>query len=277
MPIIHVSDLSDARLDPYVRLTERQMRSALDPSQAQIVIESPFALEVALREGLEPLSFLFDERHVEKVSPLLEQVSDDVPVFLAPRELMSELVGFKVTRGVMGAFRRPAPVSLDDVLAGARRVAVLESLVDVTNVGAIFRSAAALGIDAVLLDPHCADPLSRRSVRVSMATVLQVPWAVLPEVGEGAWPTGAIELLHDKGFHVAAMALVDGATSLDAPELAEHERLALVFGGEGWGISEGALAAVDEAVIIPMAHGVDSLNVGASAAVAFWQLRVPSR
>ena len=272
MPTIHVTDLADERLDVYARLTDHQLRNALEPEQAVMVVESPFAREVALREGYEPLSLLLDERHAESILPLAETVDPSVPVFLAPREVMSELVGFKVTRGVMGAFRRPRPRSVDEVLEAARRVAVLEGLVDVSNVGAIFRSAAALGVDAVLLDPRCADPLARRALRVSMGTVLQVPWAVFPERGEVAWPVGALSQLHDRGFHVAAMALVDGATPLDRPQLAMHERLALVFGSEGWGISNKALEACDEAVIIPMAHGVDSLNVAASSAVAFWQL-----
>lgn len=272
MPTIHVTDLSDGRLDVYARLTDHQLRNVLEPEQAVMVVESPFALEVALAEGLEPLSLLLDERHAEQVWPLVGRLDPSVPVFLAPREVMSELVGFKVTRGVMGAFRRPRPRTVTEVLSGARRVAVLEGLVDVSNVGALFRSAAALGVDAVLLDPHCADPLTRRALRVSMGTVLQVPWAVFPSEGEDSWPEGALATLHAQGFHVAAMALVDGATPLDSPELGAHERLALVFGSEGWGISQRALAACDEAVIIPMAHGVDSLNVAASSAVAFWQL-----
>lgn len=275
MPTIHVTNLADERLDVYTRLTDHQLRNALEPERAVMVVESPFALEVALREGYEPLSLLLDERHAESMLPLVESVEPSVPVFLASREVMSELVGFKVTRGVMGAFRRPRPRSVDEVLEGTQRVAVLEGLVDVSNVGAIFRSAAALGFDAVLLDPTCADPLARRALRVSMGTVLQVPWAVLPAEGEGGWPEGALARLHELGFHVAAMALVDGATPLDSPELAAHDRLALVFGSEGWGISAKALALCDEAVIIPMAHGVDSLNVAASSAVAFWQLRRP--
>ena len=273
MSSIHVSDLTDERLDVYVRLTDRQLRSTLEPERAVTVVESPFALQVALQEGLEPLSFLLDERHAGSILPLLDDVDPAVPVFLAPRALMSQLVGFNVTRGIMGAFRRPRPRSVEELLSGAQRIAVLEGLVDVSNVGAIFRSAAGLGMDALLLDSRCADPLSRRALRVSMGTVLQVPWATLPAEGEGAWPEGSIALLHEQGFHVAAMALVEGATLLDSPALAAHERLALVFGSEGWGITERALAACDEAVVIPMAHGVDSLNVAASSAVAFWQLR----
>jgi tRNA G18 (ribose-2'-O)-methylase SpoU len=276
MSTIHVADLSDGRLDVFIRLTDRDLRQKLEQEHQVMVVESPFALEVALREGLKPVSFLMDERHAEPMDQLLAGIGEDVPVFLAPREVMSQVVGFTVTRGVMGAFYRPRPLEVTEALAGARRVAVLEGLVDVSNVGAVFRSAAGLGFDAVLLDPTCADPLSRRAVRVSMGTVLQVPWARLPRQGENRWSDGAIRLLHEEGFHVAAMALVDGATPLDDPTLAMHERLALVFGSEGWGISSRTLALCDEAVIIPMAHEVDSLNVAASSAVAFWQLRVRS-
>ena len=272
MPTIHVNDLLDERLDVFARLTDRQLRSNIDRSRAVMVVESPFAVEVALREGLEPLSFLLDERHEQSMSAVLSQVDEEVPVFLAPRSLMSELVGFKVTRGVMAAFRRPAAREVSDVIEGARRIAVLEGLVDATNVGALFRSAAALGVDAILLDPTCADPFSRRAVRVSMGTVLKIPWATFDAEGDRSWPTGSLGMLHDAGFYVAAMALEEGALPIDDPSLREHERLALVFGSEGWGITDGALASCDVAAIIPMSHGVDSLNVAASSAVAFWQL-----
>ncbi len=272
MPTIHVDDLSDARLDAFTRLTDHQLRSAFEREHSLMVVESPFAVGVALEEGLEPVSFLLDERHEKSMSEVLAGVDEAVPVFLAPRPVMSQLVGFKVTRGVMGAFLRPEPRDVRDVVSGARRVAVLEGLVDATNVGALFRSAAALGVDAVLLDPTCADPYARRSNRVSMGTVLKVPWATFPEEGDASWPTGALGLLRELGFHIVAMALEDGAVPLDDVSLRDHDRLALVFGSEGWGISRKARAACDEAVVIPMAHGVDSLNVAASSAVAFWQL-----
>ena len=272
MSTIHVDDLCDPRLDAFARLTDHQLRSAFEREQSLMVVESPFAVGVALQEGLEPVAFLFDERHESSMSEALSGVRDEVPVFLAPRAVMSQLVGFKVTRGVMGAFRRPRERDVCDVVCGARRVAVLEGLVDATNVGALFRSAAALGVDAVLLDPTCADPYSRMSNRVTMGTVLKVPWATFPSTGDEASPAGGLGLLRQMGFHVVAMALEDGAVPLDDPSLQGHERLALVFGSEGWGISAQARAACDQAVVIPMAHGVDSLNVAASSAVAFWQL-----
>ena len=272
MPTIHVDDLADPRLDAFARLTDHQLRSAYELEHSLMVVESPFAIGVALREGLEPVSFLLDERHESSMSEILSDVDEEVPIFLAPRHVMSQLVGFKVTRGVMGAFRRPEPKSVLDVVRDARRVAVLEGLVDATNVGALFRSAAALGVDAILLDPTCADPYARRSNRVSMGTVLKMPWATFPAQGSEAWPSEGLGLLRQRGFHVVAMALEEGALPLDDPSLLTHERLALVFGSEGWGISSRARAACDEAVVIPMAHGVDSLNVAASSAVAFWQL-----
>jgi len=270
---IHLSDLSDRRLDAYCRLKDHQLRSAFELEYALMVVESPFAVQVALESGLEPVSFLIDERHADSMAETLSVVPDDVPVFLAPRELMSEVVGFKVTRGVMGAFRRPQPEDPRSILANAHRVAVLEGLVDASNVGAIFRSAAALGFDAVLLSPTCIDPYSRRAMRVSMGTVLKVPWAAFPSTGDDAWPQGACALLHDLGFHIVAMALDDNAISLDDPTLRDHKKLALFFGTEGWGLTKEALQSCDEAVIIPMSHGVDSLNVATSAAIAFWQLR----
>ena len=211
------------------------------------------------------------------VAVFLSTSDELIPVLVSkkmPVDLLVKIVGFKVTRGIMAALRRPRELSADEVLRDARRVAVLDGLVDATNVGAIMRSAAAFGVDAVLLSPTCADPLSRRACRVSMGTVFQLPWVHLGEAeGEwGRWPEGALGSLRAAGFHVAAMALEDGATVLDDPALCEHERLALVFGTEGWGLPRRTLACCDECVIIPMAAGVDSLNVASSSAVAFWQL-----
>ena len=273
MDIVCIRDAEDERLDVYARLTEHQLRSKLRRDKATMIAESRIVIEVALKEGMEPLSLLMDERHVEAMRPTLEGLPAGVPVYVAPREVLSQIVGFKVTRGIMAAMRRPDPVPVAQVARGARRLAVLDGLVDATNVGAIFRSAAALGVDGVLLSPTCADPLSRRAARVSMGTVFQVPWATFGARGEElAWPGEALAFLHEEGFCVAAMALVDGARPLDDPTLLAHEKLALVFGTEGWGLSPEALVACDEAVVIPMAHGVDSLNVAASSAVAFWQL-----
>lgn len=268
--IYRIEDPQDSRIDVYARLTEHQLRNKLEPERAVMIAESRFVIEAALAQGLTPLSLLLDERHLESMAELLSQLPPEVPVYAATREVMSRIVGFEVTRGYLCALRRPQPQGLEDVLREARRVAVLEGIVDVSNVGAIFRSAAALGLDGVLLAPGCADPYSRRALRVSMGCALKVPWARLSE----PWPSAAVDQLHEHGFTCAALALTDDALHLDNPALAAHEHLALFLGTEGWGLTAKTLAACDTSVIIPMANGVDSLNVGAAAAVAFWELRV---
>lgn len=272
MRTIALSELSDERLAPFLRLSDHQLRDRKEKNDGVMVVESRFVLRTALAQGLTPLALLLDERHLDRMRPELEGLGDDIPVFTAPRALLSELVGFNVTRGYYGAFVRPEPRSLAEVTDGARLVGVLDGLVDATNVGAIFRSAAALGADALLLSPTCADPYSRRALRVSMGTSLTLPWARLGGDGEAVWPAPALEHLRADGFHVAAMALADDATPLGDPRLAAHERMALVFGTEGWGLADDVLACCDETVMIPMAPGVDSLNVAASSAVAFWEL-----
>lgn len=273
MPIIQLEDMADERLAPFVRLRDHQLRDRVDKGRNILVAESRFVLEVAVREGLAPLALLLDERHVPRMSDLIERVGSEVPVFVAPRAVLSELVGYNVTRGYYGAFARPTAPSVADVATDARLLVVLDGLVDATNVGAIFRSAAALGADAVLLSPTCADPFSRRALRVSMGTSLQIPWARIASEGPHAWPQGALRGLQRLGFHVAALALTDDATPLGDPRLASHDRICLVLGTEGWGLSPQVLSAVDEAVVIPMSGRVDSLNVGAAAAVALWELR----
>lgn len=269
MAIIQITDPQDSRIDAYARLTEHQLRNKLEPSQALTIAESHLVIEVALERGLEPVSLLLDERHLETMSDVLELLPKETPIYSATREVMSAITGFEVTRGYLGAFRRPRVRSLDEVLDGARRVAVLEGIVDVSNVGAIFRSAAALGIDAVLLAPGSADPFSRRALRVSMGCVLKVPWARLPK----PWPYASASTLRAHGFTCAALALRDDALPLDDPSLKDHERLALFLGTEGTGLTPKAIEACDTSIIIPMANKVDSLNVAAAAAVAFWELR----
>lgn len=264
-----LQSLDDPRLDAYARLTEHQLRSRLEPERAMLVAESRNVIDVALAQGIEPLSFLVDESHLASAADLFGRAPEDVPVFVLPQEQLERLCGFKVTRGLLACFRRPAEKRVSEVLAGARHVVVLEDLVDVTNVGALFRSAAALGADAVLLSPRCADPLCRRSVRVSMGTVFQVPWA---RVEAGAWPAACADELRARGFSLSALALADDALPIDDPGLDLGQKRALFFGCEGWGLTKAALAACDQALIIPMARGVDSLNVAASSAVAFWQL-----
>ena len=270
MTIIRIDDPQDQRIDIYARLTEHQLRNVLEPQKAIMIAESRYVIEVALERGMQVISMLLDERHLDSMRDMLRSLPGDAPVYIATREVMSAITGFEVTRGYLCALRRPQPRALEDVLVGARRVAVLEGIVDVSNVGAIFRSAAALGVDAVLLAPGCCDPYSRRALRVSMGCVLKVPWARLPN----PWPQATVELLHERQFTCAALALRSDAMRLDDPELTRNQRIALFLGTEGTGLTQGAIDACDTSVIIPMANDVDSLNVGAAAAIAFWELRV---
>ena len=365
--IVEVSTLDDKRLDAYARLTEAQLRSKLEPERALFIAESGKVIERALAGGMEPLSLLMEEKWRAPMQPIIDEVAarwgEGVPVFVAPHDELAKLTGFELTRGALGAFRRPALPSVADVVAGARRIAVLEDITNHTNVGAIFRSAAALGVDAVLVTPACYDPLYRRAVRVSMGTVFQVPWPRIgtADVGEsaisvdaraadaravdgraadaegadavgegiadvagvhavaaratgagvadahapasraagvggwavkgvhtadahaagaglratdaGGWAVEGVPLLHELGFKTAAMALSDASVPLDDPALNAEERLAIVLGTEGDGLARDTIARCDYTVRIPMARGVDSLNVAAASAVAFWQLR----
>ena len=262
--IIEVTDLAAPELDVYARLTEAQLRNRLEPDKGVFIAESPKVIATALDAGYEPLSLLMERRHIEgDAQPILARCGG-IPVYTAERETLARLTGFELTRGVLCAMRRPRLPSVEEVCARARRVAVLEGIVDHTNVGAIFRSAAALGIDAVLVTPTCCDPFYRRAVRVSMGTVFQVPWTYLPEI----WP----QTLRALGFTTAAMALCDSSLPIYAPQLKRADRLAVVLGTEGDGLAESTIAACDCTVRIPMTHGVDSLNVAAASAVAFYQL-----
>lgn len=262
--IIEVTDLAAPELDVYARLTEAQLRNRLEPDKGVFIAESPKVIATALDAGYEPLSLLMERRHIEgDAQPILARCGE-IPVYTAERETLARLTGFELTRGVLCAMRRPRLPSVEEVCARARRVAVLEGIVDHTNVGAIFRSAAALGIDAVLVTPTCCDPFYRRAVRVSMGTVFQVPWTYLPE----GWP----QTLRALGFTTAAMALCDASLPIYAPQLKRADRLAVVLGTEGDGLAESTIAACDCTVRIPMTHGVDSLNVAAASAVAFYQL-----
>lgn len=262
--IIEVTDLAAPELDVYARLTEAQLRNRLEPDKGVFIAESPKVIATALDAGYEPLSLLMERRHIEgDAQPILARCGG-IPVYTAERETLARLTGFELTRGVLCAMRRPRLPSVEDVCARARRVAVLEGIVDHTNVGAIFRSAAALGIDAVLVTPTCCDPFYRRAVRVSMGTVFQVPWTYLPE--------GWLQALRALGFTTAAMALCDASLPIYAPQLKRADRLAVVLGTEGDGLAESTIAACDCTVRIPMTHGVDSLNVAAASAVAFYQL-----
>lgn len=263
--IIPITDFAAPELDIYARLTENQLLNRADPANALFVAESPLVIGRALDAGCTPVSFLMETKHVNgKGAEILARCPADIPVYAAELEVLTQLTGFHLTRGMLCAMRRPPLADPAAVLRGATRVAVLENVMNPTNLGAIFRSAAALGMDAVLLTSAGSDPLYRRAIRVSMGTVFQVPWAYVPE----DWPA----LLRAQGFRTAAMALRDDSVRLDDPRLMQAEKLAVVMGTEGDGLADATIAACDFTVRIPMHHGVDSLNVAAASAVAFYQL-----
>lgn len=270
--IIEITDLNIPELDVYARLTEAQLRARMEAERGIFIAESPKVIELALKAGCTPLSFLMERRHLQGQGAPLMARCPDAPVYTADREVLASLTGYALTRGILCAMKRPALKTAESLLADARRVAVLEGIVDSTNMGAIFRSAAALGMDAVLLTPTCCDPLCRRAVRVSMGTIFQVPWARIGDC-PADWPQAGMELLHQNGFATAAMALDDRAISIDDVRLRQEEKLAVLLGTEGDGLSHQTIAHCDYTVMIPMEHGVDSLNVAAASAVAFWQLR----
>lgn len=270
--IIEITDLNMPELDVYARLTEAQLRARMEAERGVFIAESPKVIELALNAGCIPLSLLMERRHLQGQGASLMARCPDIPVYTADRDVLASLTGYALTRGILCAMQRPSARTAESLLADARRVAVLEGIVDSTNMGAIFRSAAALGMDAVLLTPTCCDPLCRRAVRVSMGTIFQVPWARIGDCPED-WPQAGMELLHKNGFATAAMALDDRAISIDDVRLRQEEKLAVLLGTEGDGLSHQTIARCDYTVMIPMEHGVDSLNVAAASAVAFWQLR----
>ena len=269
--IIEITDFHAPELDPYARLTQNQLRNRLEPEKGIFIAESPKVIDRALDAGYEPVSLLMERRQITGPAAGILSRCGDAPVYTADRELLAALTGFELTRGVLCAFRRPAPRPVEELCRDARRVAVLEGIVDSTNVGAIFRSAAALNMDAILINPSCCDPLCRRAVRVSMGTVFQVPWGQLGD-SPADWPEKGMDVLHALGFKTAAMALSDRSVSIDDEQLAREPKLAIVLGTEGDGLAASTIASCDYTVKIPMSHGVDSLNVAAASAVAFWQL-----
>ena len=269
--IIEITDFAAPELDVYARLTENQLVNRADPSNGLFIAESPNVIHRALDGGYEPVSLLMERRHIEGQAREVVARCGDIPLYTAPLPVLTELTGFPLTRGVLCAMRRRPLPAAEEICRDARRIAVLENIMNPTNLGAIFRSAAALGMDAVLLTPACCDPLYRRSVRVSMGTVFQVPWTYLGE-DVSDWPETGMARLRAMGFRTAAMALRDDSVSVDDPALMGEERLALVLGTEGDGLSDQTIADCDYTVRIPMSHGVDSLNVAAASAVAFWQL-----
>ena len=261
-----ITSLNDPRVQVFASLTEAQLRNRLEPEKGVFICESPKVIRVALDAGYEPLALLCEQRHITGDAADIIQRATTIPVFTGSRELLAQLTGYTLTRGVLCAMRRPAPRAVEDICRDARRVAVIEAVTDTTNIGAIFRSAAALGIDAVLLTTNSCDPLNRRAVRVSMGSVFLVPWT---------WVETADyqHVLRRLGFRTAAMALTDNSISIDDPVLTQEPRLAIILGTEGDGLPHASISAADYVVRIPMAHGVDSLNVAAASAVAFWQLR----
>ena len=277
---IRITDFNAPELDVFVRLTGAQLRNKLEPEQGIFIAESPTVIEVALDSGCIPVALLTDERLIntavagiiDRLEKYSEKTGAAVPVYVAEREVLTSLTGFELTRGALCAMRRPSVPSIEELIKDGRRVAVFENIADSTNIGALFRAAAALGIDAVLITPTCCDPLCRRAVRVSMGTIFQVPWGRIGET-KNDWPHPGIDTLRSLGYKTVAMALTDDSVSIDDERLASEERLAIILGTEGDGLSKTTIADCDYTCKIPMAHGVDSLNVASAGAVAFFALR----
>ncbi len=268
--IIEITDFSAPELDVYARLRETQLLNRHEPENGIFIAESPRVIERALDAGCIPLSFLAEKKHVETEAKELIERCGEVPVYVAEFDVLTQITGYKLTRGMLCAMRRPPLRTPAEVCTGARRIAILENVVNPTNVGAIFRSAAALNMDAVLLTPDCSDPLYRRAIRVSMGTVFQIPWAFLDE--QMQWPEDGIAFLREQGFKNVAMALRNDTVNIDDPVLQKEEKLAIILGTEGEGLLTETIDGCDYTVKIPMSHGVDSLNVAAASAVAFWEL-----
>ena len=270
--IMEITDFSAPELDVYARLTEAQLLNRFEPAKGMFIAESPKVIHRALDAGCVPVSMLMERKDIDGSAREILERCPDIPVYTADEDLLCNLTGYHLTRGVLCAMRRPQLPAAEEILADKRRVVILENVQNPTNVGAIFRSAAALGMDAVLLTPGCSNPLYRRSARVSMGTVCQVPWTYIgTETAD--WPGKGMEILKNLGYKTAAMALSDNSVSIDDPALMAEEKLAILMGSEGDGLTDATIAACDYTVKIPMYHGVDSLNVAAASAVAFWQLR----
>ena len=269
--IIKIKEFDAPELDVYARLPEVQLLRYYEPQPGLFIAESPKVIERALDAGYEPVSLLMEERHIETEGSKVIPKCGDIPVYTAEFEVLTRLTGFKLTRGMLGVMRRKRLPDIRQTIAEKRRIAILENVVNPTNVGAIFRSAAALGMEAVLLTAGCSDPLYRRASRVSMGTVFQVPWTMM-DAKSCIWPQDAMAILKEEGFKTAAMALKEDTVRIDAPELFKEDKLAVILGTEGDGLADSTIADCDYTVKIPMMHGVDSLNVAAASAVAFWEL-----
>ena len=270
MKIIEVMDLNRSELTVYAELSERQLATIYEPEEGLFIAESPKVIERALDGGYEPVSFLAEKGQLAEAEEILDRM-EDVPIYVAPDEILTKLTGYHLTRGLWCTMRRRTLPTIEEVCQRAKRIAILEEVVNPTNVGALFRCAAALGMDAVILTGGCSDPLYRRASRVSMGTVFQIPWTMLSKK-DGVWPEQAMKTLKEMGFKTAAMALREDSVGIDDPQLNSEEKLAIVLGTEGDGLAGDTIADCDYTVMIPMAHGVDSLNVAAAGAVAFWQL-----
>ena len=270
--IIEITDFTAPELDVYARLTEAQLLNREEPAKGLFIAESPKVIERALDAGCQPVSLLMERKHIDSQAKDVIARCGDIPVYTSSLEILTKLTGFQLTRGVLCAMRRPQLPTVEDAVKNARRIVILENVMNPTNVGAIFRSAAALGMDAVLLTPGCSNPLYRRAARVSMGTVFQIPWTFIGS-DMADWPGPGMKKLEELGFKTAAMALRDDSVSIDDPKLMEEDKLAIILGSEGDGLTNTTIADCDYTVRIPMYHDVDSLNVAAASAVAFWQLR----
>lgn len=268
--VIEITDFTAPELDVYARLSEGQLLNRAEPEKGMFIAESPRVIERALDAGCVPVSFLSEDRHIEKEAKEILERCGEIPVYVASFDVLTQLTGYKLTRGMLCAMYRPRLRTPEEVCRGARRIAVLESVVNPTNVGAIFRSAAALNMDGILLTSDCSDPLYRRSLRVSMGTAFQIPWTYFDK--QITWPMEGQAFLKEQGFQTVAMALRDDTVNIDDPGLHKEEKLAIVLGTEGEGLTSQTIASCDYTVKIPMSHGVDSLNVAAASAVAFWEL-----
>ena len=268
--VIEITDFTAPELDVYARLSEGQLLNRAEPEKGMFIAESPRVIERALDAGCVPVSFLSEDRHIEKEAKEILERCGEIPAYVASFDVLTQLTGYKLTRGMLCAMYRPRLRTPEEVCRGARRIAVLESVVNPTNVGAIFRSAAALNMDGILLTSDCSDPLYRRSLRVSMGTAFQIPWTYFDK--QITWPAEGQAFLKEQGFQTVAMALRDDTVNIDDPGLHKEEKLAIVLGTEGEGLASQTIASCDYTVKIPMSHGVDSLNVAAASAVAFWEL-----
>ena len=268
--IVEINDLNASEIDVYVRLTGKELRNKLEPEKGIFIAESPTVIDVALRSGCEAVSLLTDKRLLGNgLNEILPRLGD-VPIYVAEREVLRDITGFELTRGALCAMKRPAMPTLSELLDGAHTVAVLENIADSTNIGAIFRSAAALGVDSVLVTPDCCDPLCRRAVRVSMGTIFRVPWGIIGE-NQADWRENGVKLLQSHGFKTAAMALNENSVNIDDPGLMNEEKIAVILGTEGTGLAKSTIENSDYTVMIPMQNEVDSLNVAAAGVIAFWQ------